>query len=211
MVAKGYSSVALVTEELGRADLPVAQQNQVDGLLTEAEATIDRLTGKAWLTASPVADELHALSGPVVYLERTPVASVTAVAVRSAAVGATWTALAAGTGYELLDPTTGILTLSGWGGGDVVVNTAWGGYDLVRVSYTHTDPLPVPADVRGVATRMVANRMRARLEPSLVGAKSVSVGQGDVAITYRDDTGYGPGLTEDDAAILKSYRGVVFA
>lgn len=210
MAARGYSSLGLVQDELGVA-LTVAQQAQVDGLVTEVEAVIDRATGRAWLTASPVADELHAPSGPVVYLKKTPVAAVSAVATRSSAAGAAWTALVAGTGYELIDPANGVLVLSGYGAADVVVNTAYSASDLVRVTYTHTSPLPVPADVQGVATRMVANRMRGRLDPSMIGVKSVSVGQGDLAVTYRDGGGDGPGLCDEDAAILRSYRGLVWA
>lgn len=211
-MAKGYTSAVLVADELGRS-LTAAQLAQVDGLVEEAEAYVDRVTGRAWLVASPATSELHALVGPYVYLKRTPVASVTAVTIRSGAIGAAETALDAGTGYELLDPATGLLSLSSYPLADPVVNGgAFAPGALVKVTYTYTDPLPVPADIRGVTTRMVANRMRGRVDPSMSGVKSVSVGQGDLAIDYADENaGAGPGVSDDDMLILKSYRGLVFA
>lgn len=211
-MAKGYTTADLVQQELGRS-LTAEQLTQVGGLVEEAEAYVDRVTGKSWLVASPATSELHALVGPYVYLRRTPVASVSAVTIRSSAIGATETTLVAGSGYELLDPATGLLSLSAYPLADPVVNgPAYSPGTLVKVTYTYTDPLPVPADVRGVVTRMVANRMRGRVDPSMSGVKSVSVGQGDLAVTYGDDyLGAGPGASEADLAILRSYRGVVFA
>lgn len=209
MVQKGYATAQLVADELGRA-LTVAQQAQAATLIEEAEALVDRVTGRAWLVASP-ATETHVLTSPVVYLERTPVAAVTSVSVRSSAIGAASTALVDGVGYELLDPANGVLALSSYPLTDVVNGSAYSPGTIATITYTYTSPLPVPADIQGVVTRMVANRMRGRLDPSMTGVKSVSVGQGDLALTYRDDAGTGPGVSDDDLAILRSYRGLVFA
>lgn len=209
---RGYTSRALVADELGRV-LTVGQQVQCDGLIGEAEAYVDRVTGRAWLTTSPVADELHTLVSPLVYLAKTPVASVTAVATRSPAIGSVWTALAAGSGYELLDPATGALTVSGFGSGDVVINTTTAGVEgmLLRVSYTHASPYPVPGDVQRAATLLVAAWMLPRLDPSRAGVASVSVGQGDLDVRYRDDQDPQRPVPPLVDRILAGYRGVVLA
>lgn len=209
---KGYTTRALVADELGRV-LTVAQQTQCDGLIGEAEAYVDRVTGKAWLTTSPVADELHTLTSPLVYLDKTPVASVTAVATRSPAIGATWTALVAGSGYELLDPATGALAVGVYPGHDVVINTTTAGAEgaLLRVSYTHTSPLPVPGDIQRATTLLVAAWLLPRLDPSRAGVESVSVGQGDIAVRYRDDQDPQRPVPPLVDRILAGYRGVVFA
>lgn len=200
MAARGYTTRDLVAAELGRT-LTADQQVQADGLIEEAEAYVDRVTGKAWLTTSPATAEAHRVVGGVVYLDRTPVVAITTVTVRTRSIGSVATTLTAGSTYELIDAVNGLLAV-----GD------YGDDAIVTVTYTHANPLPVPADVRGVTTRMVANRMRGRLDPSMAGVKSVSVGQGDLAVTYREaDAGAGAGVSEDDLAILRSYAGIVFA
>lgn len=212
MASKGYTSAALVADELGRS-LTAEQLVQAAGLIEEAEAYVDNATGRAWLVTSPVADELHVLVGPTVYLTNTPVATVTAVTIRSSAIGATETVLVAGTGYELLDPATGLLSLSSYPLADPVANgSAYSPGALVKVSYTFTSPLPLPADIRRATTLLVAAWMTPRLDPSMATVSEVSVGQGDLAVTYRaagGDAEYPtPPLVE---AILRGYRRLVFA
>lgn len=209
MVARGYSTSALVQDELGRT-LTAPQFAMIDGLLESAEAMIDRYTGRAWLLTSPVTDELHVLIAPIIYLTNTPVATVSAVSIRSSAIGAAWTALVAGSGFELLDPAAGVLELSSYPLSDVVTRPAYSPGNLARVSYTFTSPSPVPADVRRAATLLVASWMTDRLDPASAAYESVSVAQGDIAITYKADTSTG-GLPDQVAAILRSWRRVVFA
>ncbi|HEV8639452.1 MAG TPA: hypothetical protein VG370_35025 [Chloroflexota bacterium] len=210
MVQKGYTTQALVAQELGRT-FTAAQNTQCDGLIEETEAFVDRYTGLAWLVASPVTDELHVLEGPVVYLKRTPVAAVSGASIRSPAVGASWTALVANSGFELLDPATGLLALSSAPPTDVVVGTAHEPGTLLKVTYTFTSPLPVPKEIQTATTLIVADRMLRRLDPSMAALKQISVGQGDLALTYRETDEAERPVPPLAAEILRGYRGIVFA
>lgn len=180
MVAKGYSSATLVAQEMA-VDLTAPQLDQCADMLEAAEAWIDRQTGRAWAVTSPVVSELHSVYGPAVYLVNKPVTAVSAVTIRSASVGASPTTLTAGTDYELIDATNGVLLLSGYGTPrDVVINTEHTGYDgyLLFVSYTTTTP--APADIQRASTLLAAEWMLARLNPDYQGVESYRIaGSGD--------------------------------
>lgn len=197
MAAKGYTTKALVAAELGRT-FTGAQDTQCDGLIEEAEAFIDRMTGRAWLVTSAVTDEVHTPVDGVVYLDRAPILSVTAVKVRSRSIGATDTSLVAGSTYELLDLSRGIVSVGDYGD-DVIV----------KVSYTHTSPLPVPKDVQRAATLLVAGWMLPRLDPAMANIESVSVGQGDVSVKYR--TAAVQDYEDRATELLANYKRLVFA
>jgi hypothetical protein len=208
VAARGYTDRDRVAAELGRTLTP-DQAVQCDDLIEEVEAYVDNETGRAWLVPSPVAAEQHVPVGPFVYLHNTPVSSVTAVTIRSSAVGAAETALVAGTGYELVDPATGLLSLSSYPLSDPVVNgPAFVPGAIVKVSYTFATP--VPADIRRAATLLAAHWLTPRLEPGLGPYESVSVGQGDLSVKYRDLRA-APAVPSAVDAILANYRRVVFA
>jgi hypothetical protein len=168
-VAKGYTTNALVGEELGVA-LTMAQQTQVDGLITQAESVIDALAGTAWMETSPVTFEPHVVAGPFVELLNRPVTAVSAARTRALTPGATPETLVAGVDYELLDAARGTVLLANLARG------AW-----VEVSYTFA--APAPGVIQRAACVLVAEWMRSRLGASTgSGFKAVAVG--DVSVQY---------------------------
>lgn len=212
MAFKGYAQPLDVARELGRA-LSADEYVQAAELLSAAEDAIERTTGRSWLVASPVADELHGLEGPLVYLRNAPVVAITAASIRPAGIGGAWTALAAGVGYELLDPANGVLMVGVWPN-DVVINTESVGRDaLLRVTYTVAGPTVVPPLAHRAAAVLAARWMASGVGSATAGAKSISVGQGDLAITYHDTatTTSAYALPPDVEVMLRPLRRVAFA
>jgi hypothetical protein len=191
--AKGYTSRERVARYLGRT-LTTEQMDQADALIASAEAWIDRRTHRAWLVASPIVDELHQLDGAVLYLKQRPVTSVSSVKVRSASVGATETALVAGTDYELLDPVNGVLSLG---------SSTYLGY-LAKVSYVHSGP-PVPEDIALAATMLVATFLQPALDGVGANVQSYRVG-GELQVTFTEDD-----LPKAVKGLVNPYRRLVFA
>lgn len=184
-------------------------------MIGAAEAIIDRKTGRSWLNASPIANELHVLDGPLgwrsdvltprivsppdgsgypsapVFLNNKPVTAVTAVTIRLQSAGASDIALTAGTEFELIDAENGILTVN-----------ARPGY-MAKVSYTHSGPA-VPADISHATAVLAGSLMSAYFNPQSAAYKSISVGSGDVAVSFRDlDANALPGIVQE---IIDSYR-----
>lgn len=229
MTIKGYTSVERVEHHTGRT-FTDAQRAECSLLLPVAEAWIDGYTRRTWGVTVPIAGEAHELTAPtwprgagavdVVYdlswypplairLRVRPVAAVTAVAVRTTAPASVPQALTAGTQYELLDATAGLLTVpNGYGG--------W----LLLVDYTPA--VPVDPRVELAATKLCAAWMRPALDGVAAstsgGATSYKVG--DVSVSY----GAAPagsvaaaatagvlGVPDEALAPLAGLRRVVFA
>jgi hypothetical protein len=203
MVAKGYTSALLVAQELG-IDLTGPQLDQCADLVAEAEAFIDHETGRAWSATSPTVDELHTLTGPLVYLVNRPVVSVTAVKSRPIYVGGTDTTLTAGVAYELVDATNGILLVNSYANstGDVVTGSLSHG-SLLKVSYTSSTP--VPGDIQRAATLLVAHTMLPRLNPDRHGVESYNVG-GELQVKLRADD-----VPPEVLRIIRAREAVIFA
>jgi hypothetical protein len=187
VVAKGYTSVELVADEVGDA-LTDELVPHCNTLIAQAEAYIDRFTGRAWLVSSPITDELHTVVGPYLYLRSAPVTAITAFKVRVGAVGAPDITLVAGSQYELINPTNGIVLVNATYpfGYDVVVNTTeYAGY-IAKISYTAATP--VPGDIERAATLLVAQWLTSRLNTDMRGVKSYAVGSsGDTLnLTFQD-------------------------
>lgn len=173
--------MAQVAAVLGVAvtpDFTAAAQERI----AAAEDAIDRDTGRAWLVPSPASAETHRLGRDgVVWLDRTPMLTVTAVSARTAQVGAVATVLVAATDYELANPTDGVLLVrSGLAG------------NWLSVDYTHPSPLPVPAVVSGVCLEMSVRAMRSSAASgaggggaAASGVKRYSVGQ-ELTVEYAD-------------------------
>lgn len=217
MAAKGYTSPLLVSQELG--DLTAPQLDQCADLIAEAEAYIDRYTGRAWAVASPIVDELYTVTGPYLYLHNRPITAITALKVRVGAVGAPDITLTAGSQYELIDGPHGIVLINASYpfGFDVVVNTTeYAGY-ILKVSYTTATP--VPGDIQRAATLLTASWLGRRLSTDsqskqalAVGIKSYAVGSGDLAVVFRDDAAGSVGMAPDSVLqILKAHRVMLFA
>lgn len=170
MAIKGYSDVAAVELHLNRT-LTAAQEARAYSLLEAAEAFIDSESGAAWLVTSPVANEQHILDGPLLYLANKPITAVSSLSVRSPYVGSEWTALTAGSGYEVLDATRGLLHLS----------SGYAGW-LVRVTYTLASP--VHPLIREAATQLVAFWLRPALDGVTSDVESYSVGQ-ELTVKFR--------------------------
>lgn len=211
MPAKGYTTAAKVANALGRT-FSGGQSTQADLMIEAAESIIDRITGRSWMVASPITDELHVLDGPVgnrsdllvariaggegapaapVYLDHAPVTAVTAVKARTQGIGSAQTTLTAGTQYELLDAAQGIMMVA-----------QPPGY-IVKVSYTHSGPA-VPADISHACAVLAGHLMTTYLNPQSATYRRISVGSGDVSVEFRDlDSNALPGVVRE---ILAGYR-----
>lgn len=204
MAARGYTTAEFVEEEVGR-DLTPAQYNQVSRLIAQAEDICDRVTGRSWLAPSPTVNELHTVMGPLVYLEHKPVTAITSMTRRILSLGSAVVAMVAGTDYELVDATNGIVLMSRYPWADVVINTTTTDYGtLVAVSYTSVTP--VPGGIQRAATQLVAHWMTKRLNASHQGIRSYSVG-GDLSVTYADQSD----LPDKILQALRGYRVMTFA
>lgn len=187
-----YTTADAMETLLGVSFTPT-QTAQADAICAAVTAFIDGYTGRTWQTSSPIADEwdpvlpslptLWPASFGIVYLQHWPVASVTAISLRTASPNATPTVLTASQ-YELVDPRQGVVTLA-----DVVVSSPSG---LVAVvDYVYSDE--VPADVEHAALRIASGEMARLLavqggsaaldaHPELAGLESISLGQGDITV-----------------------------
>jgi hypothetical protein len=205
---RGYTSELLVIDEMGDAwDDSLA--DQCITTMAQVEAYIDKYTGRSWAIPSAVVDELHTVTNRYVYLDHRPVTAITSMAVRLASVGAAYTTLTAGTNYELLDATNGIVLLAGGGppwGYDVVVNTTEIAGYILKASYTTSTP--VPADIEHAATLLVSDWLWTRLHGDRRGVKSSSVSTaGDqFSVSYSNDS-----PSTEVRRILNSHRVIAFA
>lgn len=194
-----YTTLSAIAQHLER-DLTIAQEAEAYNLLAVADAFIDSYTGTVWNTSAAVTAERHTSPGPYLYLKRAPVTTVSTVTVREPYVGSTAQTLSAGSGYELLDATRGILRLGG----------SYQGYE-VRVTYTPA--VPLDSRIALAATRLVAHWMQPTLTGVLGDIKSYAVGQ-ELEVTYRDpESGTTRGIPADILTLLDSARArkVVFA
>jgi hypothetical protein len=203
-VAPRYSSSERVADHLGR-DLSGALLSEADRKLLAAADWIDAHTGRTW-GATASLTELHTITGPAIYLRKTPVGSVASVEVRGPAVGSPWVAQAA-SAYELMDATAGLLHLA----------PAYAGW-WARVTYTPAQGA-VPEHVHLAATLLAAHW----LGPALVGeaggtdapVKSYALGQ-ELNVTYdtaaaSSSDAVTAGVPDSVLALLDRHREVVFA
>lgn len=111
MSIKGYTDASGVNTYLGTSAAP---QPVPAAYLAAAEQVVDALSKTSWLDGQIVAEQyLLPNRGIRLYLRRAPVTSVDAITVRSFLPGDTGQVLTAGTDYELIDPTGGLVALSG--------------------------------------------------------------------------------------------------
>jgi hypothetical protein len=176
MVAR-YSTPEAVLLALGLPE-DHALLDQAAEALEDAEEWLDTQVGHAFgdtdsLPGEVVTDAWVTVDGPLVWLPRAPVSSLTEVAVRDGSVGATETELEDGEGYELFDASAGLLRLASW----------WTGQRL-RVSYVVDAGPDVPRLVRRFVTLLAAHWL-GPVAPVAVGAiKSISVDGDSVRADY---------------------------
>lgn len=194
MAAKGYATTTTVAAYLG-ATFTAGQITEAGLLIQAAEEWIDARMGQAWLVASPTT-EIHTVPADgMLRLYNRPVTAITSVAVRAPTIGATSTALVAGTSYELLDAATGLLAVS-----------LYQGY-RASVVYTHT--LAVPERIALATKLLVAYWMEPILSGEQRDIKGIQFGQ-DLKIDYAtvaQERGVPPRVLE----LLNVGRRLVFA
>jgi hypothetical protein len=200
------TTIDAVLAALGEAaaTAPVAQ---LSALLPAADAAIQRYCGRQWLTGA-IVGEAYEPEGDHLYLQQRPVASVEAVQGRRA-YDATVTTLVLGTDYEVRDLARGLLVLNGSGAREwppqgaalpALPRSRWSlPYSYLTVSYTPA--ATVPADVALAATQLVAHWLTPTLHPEYQGLKSLSLAQGEIAMTVADTTAT-PGAAGWPAPVL---------
>jgi len=211
-VTAAYVDQTAVETYLGRS-LTAAEAAQFSTVADAATEAIDRYTGRSW-QASTVTAELHTVLGRTVRLDVTPVSAISLVRMRSQAIGASWTTLADGTGYELLDAAGGLLALSG--AYDVIASDSPGYGQILEVTYTVGGGVPAPITL--AAEMLVAGSLASAqgVSNQAQGIKSYSVG-GELSVTYFTSTELGnasasAALPAGVRALLDAYRRpVVFA
>lgn len=163
-----YMSRSLTSDQLVQATF----------YLEAASAWIDQQTGKSWNPSSPVT-EIRAIGGDMLYLYNKPITGVTQVRVRSPYIGSSWTTLAAGTGYEIVDASRGLIRLN-----YILGFPGTSPYSTIEVTYTHN--INVPANVKLAAILLAANKMNSSLNPMQQRIRSLNDNRA-VSVTFRDE------------------------
>jgi hypothetical protein len=191
-----YTDAAAISAYLGRT-FTADEEAQATVCATAASGLIDRYTGQTWVGTSIVAEQ-HTVFGPYVYLDRTPMTAISAVTARSLDIGAVPTTLAAGSDYELLDTSRGLLRV--------------GVADRSLVAVSYTAPGTVPAEV-GLAATMLAAHLLAKgpSDDGAFGLKAVRMGTFEVQYQNDPAPGAGSALPPEVAGLLSGYRRIVFA
>lgn len=185
-----YATLADVESFVGPTGLSDDAFDAASGLLEAASDFIDRYTGKTWAPGT-VAGEVHrayrdSTGGQVqIVLARPPVGSISSVSYRSAYLGATPVVLLAGTGYELIEATRGL----------VFVNVAHG--DLVTVTYASAPT--VPDDIKAATAMLAVHWARTAQDPTALTLAKLEAGT--ARLTYREVTD----LPADIKALLTAH------
>src|SRR4051794_29611342 len=80
-------------------------------LVAAASDFVDRYTGRTWVGGT-VTGEVHTVSRGRIRLDRAPISGVTLLTVVAPYIGSVPETLAAGVGYQILDPTAGVILVS---------------------------------------------------------------------------------------------------
>lgn len=188
-----YTDATKIAAYLG-VTLTAGQITQAGVVAQAASDWIDKYLGRSWQGASPVADELHAVTGDELWLNNRPVVAVTAVKTRQPVIGAGYTTLGAGD-YELVDASAGRLRLVGWGEYEAAV------------SYTHS-ATTAPSDVSLAATMIAASWLASSMAGLPSGIEQIALGQNDINVKFSKDAHDVPSAA---LSILAGYRTWVVA
>ncbi len=191
-----YTSAAAVESHVGRT-FTATQLAEADALLSAADAWINARLPYSYPQTALITEEFHLVEGPYLFLHRTPIASVTSVTVRSRVLGAATTSLLAGTNYDLLNATSGMLRLSGYLGGEALV--------------TYTPAIALDPRLALAATKLVAFWLRPLLENVSGDVQSYSVGQ-ELQVTFKQGSRT-LGIPDDVVVLVDSIyaRGMALA
>jgi hypothetical protein len=171
-----YCTADEVNILLGSSLSPEAEDAAL-GVVEGVSSLIDLYTGQSWVSGA-VADEVHVVSGGQVRLARPPVSAVSAVSVTDPYIGAVPVVLVSGVGYQLINPSSGL----------VLVSAADGA--VATVSYTAA-PGTVPAHINLAAQVLSAHCIRYAIDPT--GFTLAQLQAGTATLTYVGGTGSGPG------------------
>src|SRR5438309_5624221 len=149
--ANSGTALQMVGQYLGSISLTADQIALATQYLDSVESFIDARTGRvnrrSWLQPAQT-NELHRLERNHLALNYAPVTSIAQIQQRTTQVGDTWTTLTAGTEYEMIDTTRGIVQF---------VAGHRGFHTLVQVSYTPNSP--VPAEITEAALMIVSTSL----------------------------------------------------
>ncbi len=144
-----YATVEQVEEALG-VELTPDQQSYATTLLDAATAWINEYCGRTFDATDAIDDERQRLYGETVYLKVVPVETVTAVRLRSRRIGATWTTLAVGREYEVVNLATGELR----------IQCTW--YEA-EMAADYTPAQVCPDDISDAEVQIVTGRMQGQV------------------------------------------------
>lgn len=184
-----YATAASLALYLGRA-LTAAETAEAAAACDAATDLIERYTGKTW-QGTTITGELQAVGGEFIYLNRSPVTSITSITRRAQLIGETATTLVAGTDYELIDAARG----------RVLVSASQG--SLLTVTYVVT--ATVPASI-SLAANMLAAEF---LKPASMPARPMGVTRltaDDMTIQWDRPVVTDSGIPADVAALLNLYK-----
>jgi hypothetical protein len=191
-----YTTSAAVESHLDRT-FTATQLAEADSLLAAADAWITSRLPYSYPQTALITEEFHLVEGPYLFLNRTPVTSVTSVTVRSRVLGAATTALVVGTNYDLLDATAGMLRIAGYLGGEALVS--------------YTPAIALDPRLETAAKKLVAFWLRPLLEGVSGDVQSYSIGQ-ELQVTFKQDSRT-LGIPDEVVALVDSIyaRGMALA
>lgn len=169
-----YATVADVETFVGPSGLSDDAFDAANGLLEAASKYVDRYTGKTWVAGTVAGEVQRAYRGTggemQIILDRPPVAGISSVTARSPYLGAASAVLLNGSGYELIDASTGLL----------FVATAHG--DLVTVTYASAPT--VPDDIKAATAMLAVHWARTAQDPTALTLAKLEAGT--ARLTYRE-------------------------
>jgi hypothetical protein len=178
-----YALAADVETYLGKA-FQGDQEDAATALVAAASSYVDRVAGRTWVSGT-ITGEVRTVWDGQIRLSRVPVTSVASVVVRTPRASSAPVTLTAGTTYDILDATRGILAVNAWDG------------SLATVTYTAAPT--VPDDIKQVVVMLAAQWLSVALSPS--GLTLSKLEAGTAKLTFRDDE-----IPARAKAILDAYR-----
>lgn len=174
-----YCTADEVNELLGGSLTPEAE-DAAAGVVEGVSAFIDLYTGQAYGSGGPLPSEVHTVRNSQITLSHPPISLIETVAVTEPYVGAPSTPLVDGTGYQLLDASSGLVLISACDGA------------RATVSYTAA-ALTVPAHITLAAKILSAHCIRYAIDPTGFTLEKLESGTARLTYVGAGSSGGGPG------------------
>lgn len=159
-------------------------------LVEAASDFVDGYTGRSWV-AGTVTGEVQTVRSGRITLDRAPISGITVLSVIAPYIGAAAQVMVAGTGYQILDVTQGLVLVAA--------------SDDSRATVTYTAaPGTVPDDIKQATAMLAAHWAGSAVDNS--GAIFSKIKAGSAELTYRETALSLPANVE---AILDGYRPAV--